>query len=80
MYKDMIKAGTANSNNKDWQLWQQHNHPQELFSQEIAKQKLNYIHYNPVKAGLVNHPKNWLYSSAINYDGEKGLLDIVLLR
>ncbi|MDR9417985.1 REP-associated tyrosine transposase [Gracilimonas sp.] len=80
IYKEMLKAGAANSNNKDWQLWQQHNHPQELFSEKIAEQKLNYIHYNPVKAGLVDHPIEWPYSSAVDYNGRKGLVDIEILR
>jgi hypothetical protein len=36
--------------------------------------KVRYIHNNPVKAGLVASPKDYLYSSALDYEGEKGLL------
>ena len=47
-------AGTANSNNKgNFQLWQQHNHPIELYSREVILQKLDYLHFNPVAAGFV---------------------------
>ena len=31
----------------------------------------NYIHQNPVKAGLVNHPEEWSYSSALDFSGSR---------
>ena len=60
----MTKAGTANSNNANFQLWQQDNHPIELIDAKMAHQKLEYIHYNPVAAGFVDRPEDYLYSSA----------------
>jgi REP element-mobilizing transposase RayT len=75
----MERAGKKNSHNKEFQFWQQHNHPIQLFNSDIMKQKLNYIHNNPVMAGFVNEPQNWLYSSALDYCGEKGLLDSICL-
>jgi REP element-mobilizing transposase RayT len=80
IYQQMIQAGTNNSNNKDWQLWQQHNQPKELFSRKVARQKLDYIHFNPVKAGLTKTPQSWLYSSALDYSGGSGLLKITYLQ
>jgi len=68
------RAGTQNSNNSGFQLWQQHNHPIELFSWDMVLQKLNYIHYNPVKAGYVANPEDWLWSSAGNYAGKHNFL------
>ena len=41
-------------------------------------QKLEYIHYNPVKAGFVNRIDYWKYSSASNYLGKDGILPITL--
>jgi len=73
------KAGKQNSNNINFQLWQQHNNPVELSNQKIAWQKLEYIHQNPVKAGIVEKAEDYLYSSARNYYGMKGLMDIDLL-
>jgi len=35
---------------------------------------------NPVSAGFVSSPTDWIYSSARDYAGEKGLLDIILLE
>ncbi|HEX5152617.1 MAG TPA: hypothetical protein VFW07_14300 [Parafilimonas sp.] len=45
----------------------------------MAWQKLDYIHGNPVKAGFVEKPEDYLYSSARNYYGMKGLIDIDML-
>jgi REP element-mobilizing transposase RayT len=75
----MERAGKKNSNNKSFQFWQQDNHPIELTNNLIAQQKLDYIHNNPVEAGFVNRPEDYVYSSAIDYSGEKGLLEIVPL-
>ena len=72
----MTKAGTKNSNVKHKQFWQQHNKPIELWSPNVINQKVDYIHFNPVKAGFVTEPHYWKYSSAIDYSGGKGLLEI----
>ena len=45
----------------------------------VTVQKLRYMHQNPVRAGLVARPEDWLYSSAGNYLHEKGLLEMPLL-
>jgi len=72
-------AGNYNSNNKDFQFWQQDNRPIELWSNEVIQQKLTYIHNNPVVMGLVDEPWHWKYSSALDYAGGKGLLDLNLI-
>ena len=77
MMEMMQKAGLENSNNKDFQFWQQHNKPIELWSSEVFNQKLNYIHNNPVEAGFVDEPDSWLYSSARNYSGKPSYIDIL---
>ncbi len=59
---------------QQYQFWQQHNKPIELWSVELIKQKLNYIHNNPVVSGFVSEPYYWTYSSAIDYSGGKGLI------
>ena len=77
----METAGRENSNNDNFQLWQQDNHPIALPSLEMAHQKLSYLHKNPVTAGFVAKPADWLYNSAKDYyTGKKGMLDIILLE
>ena len=76
----MKKAGKENCHNLEFQLWQQDNHPIQLTTIEIAHQKLHYMHYNPVVSGIVESPEDYLYSSARNYIGKKGLIDVMLLE
>ena len=68
------KAGKKNGNNSKNQFWQQHNKPIELWSNDVIDQKINYIHYNPVVAGFVENECEYLYSSAKDYAGNKGLI------
>jgi putative transposase len=62
------------------QVWQEGFHPQAVTSEDMLRQKLDYIHYNPVKIGLVDRPEDWRYSSARNYSGQDGILDIDLIE
>ena len=66
-------AGKRNSNNKNYQFWQQDNRPIQLSTNEMMDQRLEYVHNNPVKEGIV-------YSSAINYADGKGMLEIEFLE
>ncbi len=70
-------AGKNNSNNKDFQFWKQDYHPIELNTFVKCKGRLDYLHKNPVKSGLVWEPWHYKYSSAIDYyTNEHGLLKI----
>ncbi|MBL7726516.1 MAG: hypothetical protein JNM68_02470 [Dinghuibacter sp.] len=75
----MKEAGEKNSNVKEYQFWQQHNQPIELWSASVIDEKMNYVHNNPVEAGFVAEAVDWKYSSAIDYGGGKGLVEISVL-
>jgi REP element-mobilizing transposase RayT len=64
------RAGIKNSNNVNYQFWQQHNQPIEIWSLKVFEQKLNYIHQNPVETGFVTDPIDWKYSSTRNYGND----------
>lgn len=64
---------------KYYKVWQDGSHPMELESHAFTTQKLDYIHNNPVKAQIVSSPEHYMYSSAIDYAGGKGLLDIIFI-
>ena len=70
------RAGEYNSNNTYFQVWRQDNHPIELASNAEIDRRLNYLHNNPVKAGIVEHPEDYKYSSAKNFCGATGLIEI----
>ena len=73
------KAGEKSSNVNKYQFWRHDNKPIELWSNKVIDEKINYIHQNPVEEGLVFRAEDYLYSSAIDYAGEKGLLDEVIV-
>jgi len=62
--------------NETFQLWEHENHPVELFSPDFTQQKINYIHQNPVRAGLVYRAEDYVYSSASNYAGIDQIIDV----
>ncbi len=75
------REGRHNSNNRRYQFWQQHSHPLELNSNTKISNYLNYIHYNPVKAGFVYSPEDYVYSSASNYASlPDKIIDVVLIE
>ncbi|MGZ5008811.1 MAG: hypothetical protein ACXV8W_12955 [Methylobacter sp.] len=60
-----------------YQVWEEGNHPQIIESEAVMRQKLDYIHQNPVKRGYVDQPEHWRYSSARNYAGQAGLIEVI---
>lgn len=54
----------TNKQYSDYHFWTYTNHPTLLQTNEVIEQKVNYIHQNPVRAGLVSEPEHYLYSSA----------------
>ena len=70
-------AGKNNNNNTNFQFWKQDYHPIELDSPAKTKDRLDYLHENPVRSGLVWEPWHYKYSSAIDYyTNEHGFLEI----
>ena len=65
--------------NQERQIWTHENHSECIYSQKLIEQKMAYIHENPVKAGIVAKPEDYLYSSARNYADMEGPIDIIKL-
>ena len=71
------KARENNERNNNYQFWRQDNHPIECSTADILKTRMNYLHENPVRAGLVWRAEDYRYSSAVNYyTMGKGLLQV----
>jgi len=64
------RAGTRNKRNGKFQFWLQHNHPIELSTNELMDKRLAYIHNNPIQAGFVENPEDWIWSRASQYAGK----------
>jgi putative transposase len=67
----------AHKQETTYQVWEESNHPQIIESEAVMRQKLDYIHYNPVKRGYVDQPEHWRYSSARDYAGQEGLIEVI---
>ncbi len=74
------KSGDQLKRVKNYKVWQDGNQPKEIETNEFLDQKLKYIHSNPVESEIVDAPEDYLYSSARDYCGVKGLLAIVILE
>jgi len=79
LLEQFLKAGNNSSNVKKHQFWRHDNKPIELWSNKVIDKKINYIHNNPVEEGLVFKAEDYVYSSAIDYAVEKGILDDVIV-
>jgi putative transposase len=64
---DMLDAFKVNKYDREYQIWKREPLSIELLNETMFKQKLEYIHYNPVKAGLCTLPEAYYYSSARFY-------------
>ena len=67
------------SRNEKYQFWTHENHAIVLYSPEFSREKLDYLHNNPVRAGLVRKPEDYIYSSATNYAEMESVLDVLLM-
>jgi REP element-mobilizing transposase RayT len=76
MMEMFSRAGNQNSQNTTYQFWQQNNQPTQLNTSEKINNALDYIHNNPVSAGWVADPEEYLYSSARNYYSKESRLKI----
>ena len=68
-YKKKHKSGS------EYQIWQEGSHPEIITSTTMLNQKINYIHFNRVKAGFVISPEQWRYSSAGYYEGHESIME-----
>ena len=56
---------------RKYRIWQRNSLSTDLFTHAVFMQKLEYIHYNPVKAGLCTVPEEYPFSSAAFYERNK---------
>ena len=69
----------AHKGDRTYQVWQEGVHPELIQGEEMMRQKVDYIHQNPVKRGYVDKAEHWRYSSARDYLGRDGLLKVIRL-
>lgn len=65
--------------NQTFKVWQNGYHAVLIESEKFVRQKLNYIHNNPVADKIVEHPWEYIFSSARNYVNQEGLVKVICL-
>jgi len=74
------EAAFNSKKHQKFKFWQNEYHPVELSTNYIMDQNLDYVHENPVKEGIVSRPEDYLYSSARDYAGSGGVLEIEFME
>ena len=70
------RAGEESGRSQN-KVWQDSYWDVNIYTERFLRQKLNYLHRNPVRAGLVERPEDYWYSSYRNYVcGESWLMEI----
>ena len=64
--------------NEKYQVWTHENHAEIVYGNQFMDSKIKYIHENPVRAGIVERAEDYLYSSARNYAGLDGVLEVIV--
>jgi len=77
MLKIFEDEAEQSKKHKTYKFWQVGNHAIEVFTEKFIWDKINYIHENPVRAGLVKQQWDWIYSSASNYQDEESILEVL---
>lgn len=72
--------GANDSKIKNYKFWQDGCYIETIYTHDFLAEKVNYIHMNPVRQEIVERPEQYLYSSACNYCGEKGLIDVTIVK
>ncbi len=66
----------AHKTSSEFQLWQEGMQPKQILSEKMMQERIQYIHNNPVKRGYVDNAVHWRYSSARDYEGVDGLIEV----
>ncbi len=70
--KQMRFSKKRHKTDQIYQVWQEGSHPVAIEDEAVLKQKIEYIHSNPVRRGYVDQSEHWRYSSARDYSGQAG--------
>ena len=75
---ELQKELLVQAKDRKYQVWQRNSLGVPLWSSVVFNQKLEYIHYNPVKAGLCKYPEDYRYSSARFYERNENDWDFLV--
>ncbi|MCB0493284.1 MAG: transposase [Cyclobacteriaceae bacterium] len=65
---DELELYRSTQSDREFHFWERRPYKATMFNRKVADQKIDYIHYNPVKAGLCTDPEEYKYSSFSFYE------------
>ena len=78
---DRFRFAAANDKKTaGYKFWQDGNYVEQIISKDFFMQKLDYVHQNPVRQGFVSRAEDYLYSSARDYAGNSGILNVKVIK
>lgn len=77
MLRELKYFKSAHKTDQEFGFWQDDNHPKQIDHDDMMLQKLEYMHHNPLRRGYISDPVHWRFSSAANYAGQPGLIQVV---
>ena len=77
---DLLTDFYVNAKDRKCQVWERHPLSVDIWTEEVLKQKLDYVHNNPVKAGYCSYAKEYKYSTAALYQSMPCEWDYVVQR
>lgn len=79
MLRQLARHKASHKADQQYQVWQEGDQPKQIQGETMLRQKIDYIHQNPVKRGYVDAPTDWRYSSPRDYAGEAGLIPVMVV-
>ncbi|MDE6083793.1 MAG: hypothetical protein K2G11_04840 [Muribaculaceae bacterium] len=73
------RSNGSEGSSTHYHLWQRGYHSYCITNIKMMRQKIDYLHANPIRAGIVDKPWEYRYCSYRNYCGQKGLIEIDFL-
>lgn len=67
-HREVLEHFRVDAKDREYQFWERNALSIELRTPQVFLQKLNYIHWNPVRAGMCRSPEDYEYSSALFYE------------
>jgi putative transposase len=67
-HPEVLAQYKVDAKDRKYQFWERNPLSVELRNHVVFMQKLEYIHWNPVKAGICKYPEEYKYSSAMFYE------------
>ncbi len=67
-HQEELETYRSTQSDRQYHFWERRSYPVTMFNKKVASQKIDYMHHNPVKAGLCDVPEQYRYSSARYYE------------